>query len=261
MLVPLYSFLFFLVFLFAWLAAALFLFSVGEIESVPGGTQYRTVEWSSTTRYLVIYLFFAFLWMVALILACNFFVMATSVCMWYFTSTADTRGKISIGRSIWWTIRYHLGSLAFGSFLLALIWAIRIAFEYINKQLEKAKKEGNPLNNFLTCFTYCCRCCLACCNRFIKYLNRNAYIQIALTSNNFCVSAINGFLLVLRNIVTFALTEGIGNLFVLLGIGLVSIGNTLVAYGIITAWVELESRLNSLIAPLLAVFAISYLMC
>jgi choline transporter-like protein 2/4/5 len=115
------------------------------------------------------------------------------------------------------------------------------------------------LNNFLKCFTYCCRCCLACCNRFIKFLTKNAYIQLALTSKNFCSCAINGFLLCLRNIMMFTLTEGMGNLFCLLGTILVSLLNTLAAYAIIITWPDINDSINSVIAPLAAIFAISYI--
>ena len=30
-----------------------------------------------------------------------------------------------------WGFRYHFGSLAFGSLIVAIVWAIRIIFEYI----------------------------------------------------------------------------------------------------------------------------------
>jgi len=43
---------------------------------------------------------------------------------------------------LWWVLRYHLGSIAFGAFLIALIQMIRIIFEYYKHQLEKAGKEN-----------------------------------------------------------------------------------------------------------------------
>jgi hypothetical protein len=95
--IPLFSLLFALVFICAWMVAAIYLFSVGEIVGETGGNQYRSVQWSTTTRYLVVYLIFGFLWVAALILACNFFVLAATTCTWYFTSTSDSRGKVNLG--------------------------------------------------------------------------------------------------------------------------------------------------------------------
>lgn len=39
-------------------------------------------------------------------------------------------------KGVKWMFRYNFGSLAFGSFLLALVWFIIIVFEYLNKKLN-----------------------------------------------------------------------------------------------------------------------------
>ncbi|GCC43816.1 hypothetical protein chiPu_0027719, partial [Chiloscyllium punctatum] len=44
-------------------------------------------------------------------------------------------------------------------------------------------------------------CCFWCLEKFIKFLNRNAYIMIAVYGKNFCVSAKNAFKLLMRNVV------------------------------------------------------------
>lgn len=69
-------------------------------------------------------------WIAELIAAIFHYALIVGVCTWYFTSTADSRGRFSLLRGFWWSIRYNLGSLALGSFILALIWMIRIVFEY-----------------------------------------------------------------------------------------------------------------------------------
>ena len=62
--------------------------------------------------------------------------------MWYFTGhgsdDTESQGKYSVGKAVWWSIRYHCGSLAFGSFLLAVVTMIRVIFEYLIYQFEKA---------------------------------------------------------------------------------------------------------------------------
>jgi choline transporter-like protein 2/4/5 len=75
-------------------------------------------------------------------------------------------------KGIWWTFRYNFGSLAFGSFILAVVWMIRIAFEYLDEKM-KAVKEDNPV---ISAISTCVRCYLDCFHRFIKFLNENAYI-------------------------------------------------------------------------------------
>jgi choline transporter-like protein 2/4/5 len=39
----------------------------------------------------------------------------------------------------------------------------------------------------------CVRCCLACVERIVQFINKMAYIQIALRGKNFCMAAKDGF--------------------------------------------------------------------
>jgi choline transporter-like protein 2/4/5 len=48
----------------------------------------------------------------------------------------------------------------------------------------------------LTCIG---ECCLSCLERFLNFINKNAYIQTALEGTSFCRAAMNAFSLLLRN--------------------------------------------------------------
>jgi hypothetical protein len=64
------------------------------------------------------------------------------VCSWYFTENSDRRGDFSITRGYWWLIRYNIGSVLFGSFLIALVTLIRVIFEYIQKKMDNVNGEN-----------------------------------------------------------------------------------------------------------------------
>lgn len=100
------------------------------------------------------------------------FIISVAAALWYFTSTSDTNGKGSIIRGLYWAFRYHLGSLAFGAFLIALVQFIRIVFEYYRRQIAKANKD-NPAIKLLLCLT---SYLLDCLERFVKFISKNAYI-------------------------------------------------------------------------------------
>jgi solute carrier family 44 (choline transporter-like protein), member 2/4/5 len=134
--VPTFAFIFAAAFIGLWVIDAAYLSSSGEIVPVTGGTQYRKLVWDDTLRYFMIYHFFALLWVAAMIISCTQFVIIVAVCVWYFTSSSDTRGKASLFKGVWWLFRYNFGSLAFGSLLLALVWFAIIVFEYLNKKLS-----------------------------------------------------------------------------------------------------------------------------
>ena len=69
--------------------------------------------------------------------------------------------------------------------------------------------------------------------RFIKFITKNAYIQIALTGKNFCASAWNGFLLVVKNAMRFGTAGTIGAIFNVLGIAFIACANALFVYGML----------------------------
>ncbi|XP_012596619.1 choline transporter-like protein 4 [Microcebus murinus] len=121
------------------------------------------------------------------------------------------------------TLRYHTGSLAFGALILTLVQIARVILEYIDHRLRGVQ---NPIARCIMC---CFKCCLWCLEKFIKFLNRNAYIMIAIYGKNFCVSAKNAFMLLMRNIVRVVVLDKVtdlllffGKLLVVGGVGVLS---------------------------------------
>lgn len=72
---------------------------------------------------------------------------------------------------------------------------IRLVLEYID---HKLKKYDNELTKAVLC---CCKCCFWCLEKFLKFLNQNAYIMCAIHGKNFCASAKDAFMLLMRNII------------------------------------------------------------
>ena len=72
--------------------------------------------------------------MIAFMLAATEYVLIVAVVSWYFTENANKRGDFSIWRGYWWVIRYNMGSLLFGSLIIAIVWTIRTIFEYMNRK-------------------------------------------------------------------------------------------------------------------------------
>ncbi|KAG8505786.1 Choline transporter-like protein 4, partial [Galemys pyrenaicus] len=121
------------------------------------------------------------------------------------------------------TLRYHIGSLAFGSLILSLVQIVRVILEYIDHRLKGTQ------NAITRCILCCFKCCLWCLEKFVKFLNRNAYIMIAIYGKNFCVSAKDAFKLLMRNILRVAVLDKVtdlllffGKLLVVGGVGVLS---------------------------------------
>lgn len=126
---PFYGILLTVGYIIYWIPTAMFIYSIGTFSY--NGTPIPSVSWNTNTQNLWYFHLFALFWILAFILAgCQFIVAATAT-QWYFTSSSDASGTGSVCKSTYWCIRYHLGSLAFGSLLLAIIMFIRFIFEYM----------------------------------------------------------------------------------------------------------------------------------
>ncbi|XP_041810612.1 choline transporter-like protein 4 isoform X2 [Chelmon rostratus] len=173
---------------------------------------------------LQIYNVVAFLWCVNFVIALGQCTLAGAFASYYWAFTKpDDIPMFPLSASFIRSLRYHVGSLAFGALILTLVQLVRIILEYID---HKTRAAQNPCARFLLC---CLKCCFWCLEKFIKFLNRNAYIMIAIYGKNFCVSAKNAFLLLMRNVVRVVVLDKVtdlllffGKLLVVGGVGILS---------------------------------------
>ena len=79
-------------------------------------------------------------WITKIIIAIFDFMVMVGLASWYFSRrTSDGGSDFSLCRGLGWALRYNLGSLALGSFLLGFIWIIRTPFDYMNGKIQKAR--------------------------------------------------------------------------------------------------------------------------
>ncbi|XP_032494692.1 choline transporter-like protein 5 isoform X2 [Phocoena sinus] len=154
-------------------------------------------------------------------------------------------------------IRYHTGSLAFGSLILAVVQMFRLILEYLDKRLKQAQ---NNISKFLKC---CLRCCFWCLEKAVKFLNRNAYVMIAIYGKNFCRSARDAFNLLMRNILKVAVMDRVTDFVLILGKILVAGCIGVLAFLLFTERLPMiiagPTSLNYYWVPLLTVMIGSYL--
>ncbi|XP_018417919.1 PREDICTED: choline transporter-like protein 2 isoform X3 [Nanorana parkeri] len=166
-------------------------------------------------KYLIIlqiYNVFMFLWLANFVIALGQVTLAGAFASYYWAfKKPDDMPAFPIFSSLGRALRYHTGSLAFGSLILAIVQLIRIMLEYLDHKLKGAE---NKCARFLLC---CLKCCFWCLEKFIKFLNRNAYIMIAIYGTNFCASARNAFFLLMRNIIRVAVLDKVTDFLLFLG--------------------------------------------
>ncbi|XP_038045351.1 choline transporter-like protein 2 isoform X2 [Patiria miniata] len=162
--------------------------------------------------YLQIYNLFGLFWLVNFAIALGQVTLAGAFASYYwaFTKPQDIPA-FPLFKSFYRAIRYHLGSIAFGSLIIALIQIIRTMLEYVEAKLKG--KENQVVKYVLKCL----KCCFWCLEKFMRFLNKNAYILIAVYGENFCTSAKNAFFLLLRNIVRVAVINKLTDFLIFLG--------------------------------------------
>ena len=99
------------------------------------------------------------------------------------------RDKSSVGMStilsaFYRLLRFHLGTAAFGSLIIAIIQMIRIVLKYLEHKVKDWEKKGcsGPLIYVLKAFLKCAQCVLWCFEKCMKFININAYIETGIAS-------------------------------------------------------------------------------
>uniref|UniRef100_A0A3P8W7Q4 Choline transporter-like protein n=1 Tax=Cynoglossus semilaevis TaxID=244447 RepID=A0A3P8W7Q4_CYNSE len=225
-------------------------FSQTNVTKVCPGSQCMFAFYGGESIYhryiLVLHLcnLFVFLWLVNFTIALGQCTLAGAFASYYWA----LRNR---------AIRYHTGSLAFGSLILAMVQVIRIILEYMGNKLKGSR---NSFAKFLVC---CLRCCFWCMERFIKFINRNAYIMMAIYGKSFCTSSKDAFLLLMRNVIRVAVLDKVTDFLLFLAKLLVAGGVGALAFCFFThkipALQEEVPSLNYPWVPIVTVIFGSYL--
>ncbi|XP_061169657.1 choline transporter-like protein 2 [Saccostrea echinata] len=216
------------------------------------------------TEYIVtmqVFMLFMFFWTMNFVVAMGQMVLAGAFASYYwaFEKPKDIPA-FPLSASLWRTFRYHFGSLAFGSLIIAIIQMIRVGLEYLD---HKLKGSENAVAKFLLKIL---KCCFWCLEKFMRFLNRNAYILIAVYGKNFCTSAKDAFFLILRNIVRVVVLDKITDYVLFLSKLLVTASVGVAAYywfqGKITYFSEyVPTDINYYITPVILVIIGTYVIC
>ncbi|XP_030053170.1 choline transporter-like protein 4 isoform X2 [Microcaecilia unicolor] len=209
---------------------------------------------------LQIYNIFGFLWCINFVIALGQCVLAGAFASYYwaFNKPKDIP-CFPVAGAFMRTLRYHTGSLAFGALILTIVQMIRMVLEYLD---HKVKDSHNAFARFLMC---CLKCCFWCLEKFIKFLNRNAYIMIAVYGKNFCTSAKNAFSLLMRNILRVVILDKVTDLLLFFGKLLVVGGVGVLAFFFFSGRIPIDDdkfknpTLNYYWIPILTVVLGSYM--
>ncbi|CAB4064680.1 SLC44A1 [Lepeophtheirus salmonis] len=140
---PFWTFLVLLIFLIFWTLTLIWFESSGypEQDSTSGFVTYKKSSFLIGLRF---YNFFGLFWISQFIIACQHVVIAGAISKWFFSRNKSNL-KSPILKSIYILLRYHLGSVALGSFIIALIKFIRAIVTYFQEAYESMNSDKHTL--------------------------------------------------------------------------------------------------------------------
>ena len=208
--------------------------------------------------YLMAYHIFSWLWLNNFVHGIAMTTICGAFAGWYWTVIEDgkktQKDRIPVIAALWRVVRYHLGSIAYGSGIIAVIQFIRVVLAYIDKRTKNAQKSNVVLKVAIKVI----QCCMYCFEKFIKFVSRNAYIIIAIKGSSFCSSTMTVFGLLLRHGAQINLTSLISSLILMLG-KLILVAGAGAAGFVVLEYTTMVEDVSSKILPIAFIIFISFL--
>lgn len=245
-----------------------YLASSGEISTHYNsmtGISYKEITFTSAARNTIAFVIFVYLWTIGFLEAMGHLLSSHAILTWYFADDKTLIGSSQACKSAYISCRYHAGTAAIGSFLIAILRGIRIILEYVQHKLETLSNQSpskgccsctcgvGTLARFVLCTFSCCLCCF---EGFVRFVNKHAYIQTSFYGTGFYSSAKRAFFLLVRNLGRVAAVTMIADFVLLTG----KLSITLSCAGIAYYYIEhnMEDKVSSKIIPSLFVAFIAF---
>lgn len=174
--------------------------SVAEVKN------FTVMEYVDNTwiKYMWIVYLIGLIWITEFLLACQQMVVAGSVARWYFyRDRKEMKSPVLV--SIGHLCGYHLGSAALGSILITIFKVPRLILTYLYTRYKG--KQGIK----------CCLCGFYCWEKFIRYMNHNAYTVVIIQGIGFSPAAVRAWNILSKNTLKLTTINTVGDLILFFG--------------------------------------------
>lgn len=248
---PVFTFVILFMFITYWLLTAFGIYQFGE-ETSSLFINNIEINRKILTNVMWVYHVVALIWISEFIFGCQSMMIVSSVAKWYFTRQKSAL-KSPICLSLKRLIVFHMGSVALGSFLITLIRFPRWCLMYFQ---DKIKASRSSVAEFCA---KACICCLWCLEKFMLFINYNAYTIIAIEGLSFCSAAQKAFVIIVENSLRIATINSVGDFLLFLSKLAVTAITLIVAVFALDVPISDLEQLKFRILPLVLVAIISFL--
>ena len=233
-----------------WAVLAIYLYSSGDFDKEHSKI-FASFKWKYHINYLFWYHLFALFYINAILSAFAQFIYASCTSIWYFNYEKGTEGHLIL-TSFKRAFKYHFGSIAFGSLIIAIVRFCMFFLEIFKRKAERSygkKKQGKCFK----CLMCCLECCIRCITKFLEFINKHAYIMISIKGDSFCTAAWEGFALTVRNLGRFSVLTLLGKLFSNIGTLFIMTSSGILGYFVIRYYGFLYEEIDSMFLPVFCI--------
>lgn len=221
-----------------------------------------------TQTLMNLYLFFGFLWSLNFVSAVNLMTISGVVSKWYWAGSPSNRKsnilegeiKISLCASFCTVIRYHLGTAAFGSLLIAMIQFVRYMAAFIQARMNKISAQSRCIKILWIALN----CCLKCAENCVKFISANAYIMTMLYGTSFCTSTKMAFTAFAQNLIQVATVTFLGDIILRFGQMFIVATSVFISFVVLDGSSDYqlggEKELSSIVFPVFITAFLSFFM-
>jgi hypothetical protein len=191
-----------------WVSTGVYLYSKPQ-DSMVGISFIQETE--LPVRLVLMYLVFSYFWVVAFVRALFRASVAGIVGNWYFNRHHAAQGSplLSWWRPLWANLTVSNGSLAFGALCVGICSFLR----YVSSKIERWTKRQPTMAALCKCF----RCCMCCVEKCVGFVNKYAYVYVAMERCTFCSGAKKSFELISQFPVQLIVMKAINGFVLLCG--------------------------------------------
>eukprot|EP01083_Nonionella_stella_P009003 26098_1 len=265
-------------FIAVWIIEALYIYSVKTVvqrdwpsdffieNPYYSESTYYSMQFNSEMQDSMIWHWIMLFYFSQIIIYFGYMVLSGTFADWYFSLWSDKEAKTKqrgdgpaelsnspICESFWRVLRFHLGSLAFGAMIIAIIRIIRAIVTYIQ---SKVVASTNPL---LKCIFCCVQCCLWCCQCIFDKINKEGFIFTTVYGTAYCYSSFTALSVLSKNLARFAMIEGVSSYtecFARIAIASLTTGLTVLVMQYEDYYTK---NVSSFLFPAIVVFVMSYM--
>lgn len=177
---------------------------------------------------------FMIVWIMELCSATSTFVVAYVVQCWFLDEKKTTekddgeeqhhKRRFVVCKAYITGIMYHLGTLSFGALSIAVLRIWRVVIGWFT---SSSTSTGNAV---AATSGACCSCFADFFDRILQKLNKFAYMDVAVNSNNFCTAAGHALGILTYNAPAAMTLHGCTRIFEIFGVGAIT------AAGVVSTW-------------------------